>query len=163
VAPVDGRDEQFRAAAVAWKARVHRLVAWARQRPLVAAIVAAIAVVALVAIMSSMSGASDQSAVTQTWQRFVHLADTSESSFSSSDGTAVASLLAPNSPACDANCSDPGNINIAGAVAPYTAQISDITINGNTATATVEGVQTAQFAKDGGAWQISMLPNPTGP
>jgi hypothetical protein len=53
-------------------------------------------------------------------------------------------------------------------VAPYSRHITDITVTGNTASATVEEAslgdssvmdsKTAQFTKQGGVWQISVLP-----
>jgi hypothetical protein len=141
-------------------ARVGQAVDWTRRQPVpakLAALGVAVAVV-LVLLVSGAGGQSDSVGITGTWQRFVALVDKPSAQFTPSDGTAVASLLAPNSPACQANCGWPTNINIAAAAWPFSPEITNITVTGSSASATVGGGSTVQFAIQNGNWQISSLP-----
>lgn len=112
------------------------------------------------------SGPSDTSAVATTWHRFVNLAQNPALQNARSDDTRLAALLAPNSPACNANCSSPSMLNLYTQLNPFKAAITDITVTGNSATATVWQhselggfvTQTVQFSKQDGIWQISDLP-----
>ena len=133
----------------------------------VAALVAAVAAVFVLVLGHGHSGPSNASAITTSWQRFVAVTENPAEVNSPSDGTQIAALLAPNSPACDGNCSDPTSLTLYTKLQPFKTSIGDITVTGDSATATVmqrgelggEVTQTVQFSRHSGAWQISVLPD----